>query len=214
MNQRVIYVMTHDSIGLGEDGPTHQPVEHLWSLRMIPNLNVFRPADTIETAECWQLALASQETPSVLALTRQNLPTLRWASAENLCAKGGYVFDEQEGAPVTLIATGSELSLALETQTALGAGGIKARVVSMPCTRLFEMESAAYRESVLGSGLRVSIEAAHPLGWRSYVGDNGLTVGVDTFGESAPGSKVYEHFGLTPAIIAKKIIHQLKKRES
>lgn len=214
MKQRVIYVMTHDSIGLGEDGPTHQPVEHLWSLRMIPNLNVFRPADTIETAECWQLALESQETPSILALTRQNLPTVRWASNENLCAKGGYVFAEQAGAEVTLIATGSELSLALETQKALHEEGTKARVVSMPCTRLFDAQSEEYRRSVLGDGLRVSIEAGHPLGWRSYVGERGLTFGIETFGESAPAAKVYEHFGLTPQAIKDKIIHHLQKRPS
>lgn len=213
MKQRVIYVMTHDSIGLGEDGPTHQPIEHLWSLRMIPNLNVFRPADTIETAECWQLALESQETPSILALTRQSVPTVRWASRENLCAKGGYVFAEQEGAELTLIATGSELSLAIQTCGALEARGIKARIVSMPCTRLFDLQPAAYREAVLGNVVRVSIEAGHPLGWGSYVGDQGLSFGIETFGESAPAPKIYEHFGLTSQTMREKIIQHLEKRD-
>jgi transketolase len=211
MKQRVIYVMTHDSIGLGEDGPTHQPIEHLWSLRMIPNLNVFRPADTIETAECWQLALESPEAPSILALTRQSLPTVREASAENLSAKGGYVLAEKEDAQVTLIATGSEVSLALETQTALETHNIMARVVSLPCTRLFDEQPEVYKEAVLGNGLRVSIEAGHPWGWRSYVGDRGLTIGIDTFGESAPAAKVYEHFGLTSKAISEKIIQHLAK---
>ena len=215
MRQRVLYVMTHDSIGLGEDGPTHQPIEHLWSLRMIPNLNVFRPADTIETAECWHLALMSQETPSILALTRQVLPTVRWASRENLCAKGGYVFVEEEKAEVTLIATGSELSLALDTRATLETYGVKVRIVSMPCTRLFDLQPAAYKESVLGKkGMRVSIEAGHPLGWRSYVGDQGLTFGIETFGESAPAAQVYEHFGLTSAVISEKIRRHLEKRST
>lgn len=214
MKQRVIYVMTHDSIGLGEDGPTHQPIEHLWSLRIIPNLYVFRPADTIETAECWQVALESQETPSILALTRQALPTLRWASRENLSAKGAYVFQEDTEADVTLIATGSELSLALETREVLQDYGVKTRIVSMPCTALFDQQSSQYKEGVLGRGLKVSIEAGHPLGWRSYVGEKGLTFGIETFGESAPAPKVYEHFGLTPKAIAEKVLHQLEKRPS
>lgn len=214
MKQRVIYVMTHDSIGLGEDGPTHQPIEHLWSLRMIPNLNVFRPADTIETAECWQLALESKETPSILALTRQNLPTVREAPSENRCAKGGYVLLDKADAPVTLIATGSEVSLALETADVLKEQGVLARVVSMPCTRLFDQQSKAYRQEVLGKGLRVSIEAGHPLGWRTYVGDKGLTLGIETFGESAPIAKLYEHFELTPTAISQKITQHLEKGQA
>ena len=209
MKQRVIYVMTHDSIGLGEDGPTHQPIEHLWSLRLIPNLNVFRPADTIETAECWELALESKETPSILALTRQNLPTVREVLGQNLCAKGGYVLMENAKASVTLIATGSEVSLALETADKLKEKGFVSRVVSVPCTRLFDQQSKAYQQEVLGTKLRVSIEAGHPLGWRSYVGDHGLALGIETFGESAPINKLYDHFGLTSEKISEKIIKHL-----
>lgn len=214
MKQRVIYVMTHDSIGLGEDGPTHQPIEHLWSLRLIPNLNVFRPADTIETAECWELALGARETPSILALTRQNLPTVREASSENLCSKGGYVLQENTSAVVTLIASGSEVSLALDTMILLKEKGLVARVVSMPCTRLFDQQPKAYQQAVLGQGLRVALEAGHPLGWRTYVGDRGLTLGIETFGESAPIHKLYDHFGLTAEKISKKIIHHLEKGQA
>ncbi|MFN7662388.1 MAG: transketolase [Alphaproteobacteria bacterium] len=214
MKQRVIYVMTHDSIGLGEDGPTHQPIEHLWSLRLIPNLNVFRPADTIETAECWELALGSRETPSILALTRQNLPTVREVSSENLCSKGGYVLQENKAAVVTLIATGSEVSLALDTMALLKEKGVVARVVSMPCTRLFDQQPKAYQQAVLGQGLRVALEAGHPLGWRTYVGEQGLTLGIETFGESAPIHKLYDHFGLTAEKISKKIIHHLEKGQA
>jgi transketolase len=203
MNQRVIYVMTHDSIGLGEDGPTHQPIEHLESLRIIPNLNVLRPADTIETAECWEVALESVETPSVLALSRQNLPTVRSASAENLCAKGGYVLRENPKAQFTFIATGSEVSLALETQDLLAQEGIASRIVSMPCTRLFDQQSAVYQESVLGSILRVSIEAGVTPGWHRYVGDRGISIGLSCFGLSAPGPDIFAHFGFTAdAIVA------------
>ncbi len=162
MGQRVIYVMTHDSIGLGEDGPTHQPVEHLASLRAIPNLNVLRPCDATETLECWELALESKTAPSILSLTRQNVPVLRTAySEENLCAKGGYVISESSGeAKVTLIATGSEVSLAVDAQTLLAAQGIAAKVVSMPCCEIFDCQPQAYRESVLGKNtLKVAIEA-------------------------------------------------------
>jgi transketolase len=208
MNQRVIYVMTHDSIGLGEDGPTHQPIEHLESLRVIPNLNVFRPADTIETAECWELALESVETPSILALSRQNLPTVRSASAENLCAKGGYVLKENPEAQLTFIATGSEVSLALETLDLLAKEGILCRVVSMPCTGLFDQQSSYYQESVLGKVPRISMEAGVTVGWRKYVGDEGLSIGLSTFGMSAPGADVFAHFGFTP----KAIVTHLKTK--
>jgi transketolase len=207
MNQRVIYVMTHDSIGLGEDGPTHQPIEHLESLRVIPNLNVFRPADTIETAECWELALESLEYPSVLALSRQNLPTVRSSSVHNLCAQGGYVLQENTEAQLTLIATGSEVSLALETATLLAREDVSSRVVSMPCTRLFDLQSENYRESVLGKVPRISIEAGITDGWRKYVGDKGLSIGLATFGLSAPGPDVFAYFGFTPAAI----VEHLKK---
>ncbi len=208
MKQRVIYVMTHDSIGLGEDGPTHQPVEQLESLRVIPNLNVFRPADTIETAECWELALGCMETPSVLALSRQNLPTVRFASEENLCAKGGYVLTENPGAQITFIATGSEVSLAIEAQNLLAQEGVMSRVVSMPCTRLFDQQPASYRQSVLGPIPRVSIEAGVTSGWQRYVGDHGFSLGLSTFGVSAPGPDVLKHFGLT----AEAIVTYLKTK--
>lgn len=208
MNQRVIYVMTHDSIGLGEDGPTHQPIEHLESLRIIPNLNVFRPADTIETAECWEVALES-EGPSILALSRQNLPTVRSSSPQNLCARGGYVLRENPEAHLTFFATGSELSLALETSDLLAQEGVLSRVVSMPCTHLFDQQSLSYQDSVLGPLPRVSIEAGVTEGWRKYVRDSGLSIGLSTFGMSAPGADVFAYFGLTP----EGIIKMLKTKE-
>lgn len=216
MRQRVIYVMTHDSIGLGEDGPTHQPIEHLASLRAIPNLSVFRPCDTIETAECWQLALESQDTPSILALTRQALPLVRTDKdiAENRSAKGAYVLVEDKNADVTLIATGSEVSLALETRKILAEQDFHVRVVSMPCTRLFDRQPTAYRQNVLGAAPRVSIEAGSPMGWSSYVGDSGLMIAMETFGASAPAKDLFKHFGFDPSVIAKKIIHHIKEGAS
>jgi transketolase len=200
MGQRVIYVMTHDSIGQGEDGPTHQPIEHLAALRAMPNLLVFRPADTVETAECWQLALANRKGPSILALTRQALPTLRTQHTDaNLCARGGYQFAPAEGKQrVTLIATGSELSIAVEARAKLQAEGIGAAVVSLPCWELFDRQPIAYRESVLGAGgVRVAIEAAGPFGWERYIGADGGFVGMTGFGASAPGPDLYKHFGIT-----------------
>jgi transketolase len=205
---QVVYVLTHDSIGLGEDGPTHQPVEHVMSLRAIPGLNVFRPADVVETAECWALALEAEGTPSVLALSRQNLPQLR-TSAGMLCAKGGYRLKAAE-APrkVVLVATGSEVEIALASAAALEAEGIGADVVSMPCTQLFDAQDAAYRAEVLpADALKVSVEAGVTLGWQKYVGD-GLTIGIDSFGASAPADKLYDYFGLT----ADKIVPQIKAR--
>ncbi len=200
MGQRVVYVMTHDSIGLGEDGPTHQPVEHLASLRAMPNLNVFRPADTVETAECWALALASADRPSVLALTRQAVPTVRTAHTdENLCARGGYVLAPAEGARrVTLIASGSEVEIALAARERLQGEGIGAAVVSLPCWELFAEQPAAYREEVLGRGsVRVAIEAAGGFGWERHVGPDGAVVGMTGFGASAPAAELYRHFGIT-----------------
>lgn len=200
MKQRVVYVMTHDSIGLGEDGPTHQPVEHLTSLRAIPNLYVFRPADATETLECWELALESKETPSVLALSRQDLPSVRKEyTAENLCAKGGYILSKAKGeAKVTLIATGSEVEIALEAQKQLEAKGIAANVVSMPCTELFDKQSDAYKASVLGTDtVKVAIEAAIRYGWERYIGNDGIFIGMPGFGESAPAKDLYRHFGIT-----------------
>ena len=204
MEQRVIYVMTHDSIGLGEDGPTHQPVEHLAALRAMPNLNVFRPCDAVEVAECWELALQARETPSVLALTRQGLPTLRTdPRAENACARGAYVLAEAVGErQVTLLATGSEVSIAVEAQALLRAEGIEAAVVSMPCWELFERQPDDYRASVLGDAPRIACEAASGFGWTRWTGDGGGFVGMKSFGASAPAPHLYEHFGVTAAAVA------------
>lgn len=205
MKQRAIYVMTHDSIGLGEDGPTHQPVEQISSLRAIPNLNVFRPCDAIETAECWQIALQSKETPSILALTRQGLaPTRTTHSSENLSAKGAYIATDAEGdRQATILATGSEVEIALEARAALQADGIGTAVVSMPCQELFDAQDDAYRQAVLGpENTRVAVEAAVRLGWDRYIGLNGGFVGMDGFGASAPAGVLYEHFGITATAVA------------
>ena len=216
MRQRVIYVMTHDSIGLGEDGPTHQPIEQLASLRAIPNLLVFRPADATETAECWQLALLSQDRPSVLALTRQNLSPARTAYVqENLCARGAYELAAADGkAQVTLIATGSEVEIALAARETLQADGVGARVVSAPCLELFNEQTPEYRQSVLGLGTaRIAIEAASTFGWERYVGENGAVIGIDSFGASAPYKELYRHFGLTPQAVAQKARELLEKQD-
>ncbi len=204
---RTIYVMTHDSIGLGEDGPTHQPIEQLQSLRAMPNLDVYRPADAVETAECWALALAKQGGPAVLALSRQNLPQLRHA-AGMLSARGAYRMHETTlDRRVVLIATGSEVALALDVAEALAAKGIGADVVSMPCTELFDAQDAAYRADMLGGKnvLRVSIEAGSTFGWERYVGLDGLAIGIDSFGASAPIDALYQHFGLTVDAIVPRI---------
>jgi transketolase len=200
MGLRVIYVMTHDSIGLGEDGPTHQPIEHLASLRAIPNLLVFRPADTVETAECWEMALRNRERPSVLALSRQALPTVRTThTPDNLSARGAYVLIRAEGERrVTLIATGSEISIAIAARDKLQADGIGAAVVSMPCWGLFDEQPASYRDEILRPGtVRVAIEAASPFGWERYVGPEGAVIGMTGFGASAPAGDLYKHFGIT-----------------
>jgi transketolase len=214
MGQRVIYVMTHDSIGLGEDGPTHQPVEHLAALRAIPNLHVLRPADAVETLECWATALENDGGPTVLALTRQNVPALRTTDGtENLSAKGGYVLAEAEGGErqATLIGTGSEVSLAMKARELLAAEGIRAAVVSMPCWSLFDRQTAKYRKSVLGAARlpRVAVEAGIEFGWERYLGGKGAFVGMSGFGASAPATDLYRHFGITPEAIAeaaKKLI--------
>ena len=207
--QRVIYVLTHDSIGLGEDGPTHQPVEHVMSLRAIPDLLVFRPADALETAECWALSLKEAKRPSVLALTRQNLPALR-SDTENRSARGAYRLKAAEAErKVVLLATGSEVALAVDTAKALEAQGIGADVVSMPCWELFDEQDAAYRADLLPANvLKVSVEAGITLGWQKYVGD-GLTIGLDRFGASAPAEKLFEYFGFTADAIVKKITAKL-----
>jgi transketolase len=203
MGLRVVYVLTHDSIGLGEDGPTHQPVEHLASLRAMPNLNVFRPADAIETAECWELALAARKTPSVLSLSRQNLPTLERPIVENLSARGAYVLQEPEGGrDVTLLATGSEVSIALEAAKLLQLLGKRAAVVSMPSFELFAAQPAEYRALVLGTAPRVGVEAAARFGWDRWLGETSAFVGMTGFGASAPADALYEHFGITPQTVA------------
>ena len=200
MKQRVIYVMTHDSIGLGEDGPTHQPVEHLASLRAIPNLNVYRPCDVIETAECWASSLETSSTPSVLSLSRQGLPCLRKEHTnENLSSKGGYVLTEIEAKrDVTLIASGSEVSIAIEACDQLKTEGVYAAVVSMPCLDKFEEQSQDYRDKVIPLETPiVVVEAAIEQSWGKYLGRNGKFVGMSTFGASAPGNELYIHFGIT-----------------
>ncbi|MFM9939209.1 MAG: transketolase [Hyphomicrobiaceae bacterium] len=204
MGLRVIYVMTHDSIGLGEDGPTHQPVEHLAMLRATPNTYVFRPADAIETVECWLAALQPKATPSVLALSRQALPMLRSAHTdENLSAKGAYVLrDTAASRDVTLLATGSEVEFAVRAAEALSRDGIAAAVVSMPCWELFEAQSEDYRASVLGNAPRVAVEAAVRMGWDRWIGDTGRFVGMSGFGASAPAPALYAHFGITAARVA------------
>jgi transketolase len=205
---RVIYVMTHDSIGLGEDGPTHQPVEHLMSLRAMPNLDVYRPADVVETAECWELALAKADGPAVLALTRQNLPQVRTDATDNLCAKGAYRL-RAATAPrkAVLIATGSEVELALATADALEGQGIGADVVSMPCWSLFDAQDAHYRAGLLpDDALLVSIEAGATLGWERYIGRKGLAIGLDRFGASAPAPDLFKRFGFTAEAIVPRIV--------
>lgn len=199
MGIRVIYVMTHDSIALGEDGPTHQPIEHLATLRAIPNLHVFRPADAVEVAECWQLALSSQNCPSVLALTRQKLTLLRTDISQNFSAKGAYVLKEATGRrEVTLLATGSEVEIAGHAQQILEEKGIPTAVISMPCWELFEKQDQGYKDSVLGKDtFRVAIEAASPMGWDKYIGERGIVVGMERFGASAPFETLYEKFGFT-----------------
>ncbi|MGQ0665361.1 MAG: transketolase [Pseudomonadota bacterium] len=214
MHRRVIYVMTHDSIGLGEDGPTHQPVEHLAALRAIPNLQVMRPADAVETLECWAAAIARADGPSVLALTRQNVPPLRLVhAAENLSARGAYVLAEAEGAKrrATLIATGSEVQIAIKARELLAAEGIPVAVVSMPCWSLFDRQSAAYLRRVLGPARipRVAVEAGAKLGWERYLGVKGGFVGMTGYGGSAPFADLYRHFGITPEAVVAAVKKQL-----
>ncbi|MDP2697138.1 transketolase [Thalassospira sp.] len=205
MNQRVVYVMTHDSIGLGEDGPTHQPVEHVAALRAMPNVTVIRPGDAVETAEAWAMAITNETGPTVLALTRQNLPTLRTEYREdNMVARGGYVISDCDGPrQVTLIATGSEVEIAVNAQAKLKSDGINAAVVSLPSWELFDAQSPEYRKNVLGSVPRVAIEALSVFGWEKYVGDGGKVIGMHGFGASAPAEELYEHFGITAEALVK-----------
>jgi transketolase len=210
MRQRVIHVLTHDSIGLGEDGPTHQPVEHLASLRAMPNLHVFRPADALETAECWELAIRRADGPSLLVLTRQALPAQRTDIAENRTARGGYVLAEAEGArAATLIATGSEVPIAMDARAALAAEGIATAVVSLPCWELFAGQDAAYRAQVLGSAPRIGIEAACDFGWERWLGPDGVFIGMTGFGASAPFEDLYRHFGITTEAVAAAVKKRL-----
>jgi transketolase len=219
MGAKVVHVMTHDSIGLGEDGPTHQPIEHLQSLRAVPGLHVYRPADAVETAECWASAL-SLDGPSLIALSRQNLSPVRKESAdENLSAKGAYRLKAAQGPrKVILIATGSEVEIALQVAANLEGEGIGADVVSMPCTELFDLQPDAYREDILPDVsnreiLRVSIEAGTSFGWERYTGLHGLRIGIDRFGASAPAADLYDHFGLTAPKITDRVLAHMKIRE-
>jgi transketolase len=204
MGAGVIYVMTHDSIGLGEDGPTHQPVEHLAALRAMPGLYVYRPADPVETAECWALALQRRDAPSLLALTRQSLPLLRHKpEAENCSARGAYVLAEADGQrQITLLATGSEVSVAITAREALARDGIRAAVVSMPCWEIFDKAPREYQDAVLGSAPRVGVEAAVRFGWDRWLGPRGAFIGMEGFGASAPGEALFPHFGITPEKVA------------
>jgi transketolase len=212
MGERVIHVLTHDSIGLGEDGPTHQPVEHLAALRAIPNLLVFRPCDAVETAECWQLALQAKDRPSALALTRQNLPQLRNRfDEENICTQGAYELAAPEGgAEVSIFATGSEVSIAVDAARLLAGKGVPARVVSVPCFELFFEQPEGLRRAVIGNArVNVGVEAAIRMGWDSIIGSDGIFVGMDTFGASAPYKELYKHFGITAEAIADAALRKL-----
>ena len=212
MRQKVIYIFTHDSIGLGEDGPTHQPIEQLTSLRSIPNLNVFRPSDLIETFECWQLALKSKSSPSVIALTRQSLNPVRTKkSSKNMSTAGAYeILRTGNKINTTIIATGSETSLAIDVSHKLATDGIYSKVISMPCHELFDQQSEGYKNKILyETKLVVSIEASETSYWKKYTGNNGLNFGIDDFGKSAPYKDIYSHFGLSSEIIVKKIKKKL-----
>ncbi|EFL87800.1 transketolase [Ahrensia sp. R2A130] len=213
MGIRAIHVMTHDSIGLGEDGPTHQPVEHLASLRAIPGLQVFRPADVTETAECWQLALESRDKPSVIALTRQDLEPVRTEfDEENLCARGAYEVASpgDDDAAVSIFASGSEVEIAMEAKAALDAAGHPTRVVSVPSFELFAAQSGGYRSSVIGNAkVNVGIEAAVRMGWDAIIGSDGIFVGMDSFGASGPYKALYEHFGITSDAVVERVNKRL-----
>jgi transketolase len=207
MEQRVIYVMTHDSIGLGEDGPTHQPIEQLSGLRSIPNLNVFRPADRMETIECWEIALENSKTPSILSLTRQNLDPIRKEIHKlNLCQLGAYEVSRTDTKPIlTIFASGSEVSLGLQVSQKLAGEGIISKVISVPCQELFEKQNNKYKDYILNeTDFSITIEAASTLGWVKFITKKGLTFGIDTFGKSAPYKDIYKHFGLTAENIIKK----------
>jgi transketolase len=205
MGAQVIYVFSHDSIGLGEDGPTHQPIEHAASLRLIPNLELWRPCDTVETAVAWAAALRRKSGPTALLLTRQNVPFVKRDDPEAI-SKGGYVVSDAPGPRAVIIATGSEVSIALEAQKQLAAAGTPVRVVSMPSTSVFDRQDADYRNSVLPAALpKVAVEAGVSDYWRKYVGTEGAVVGIDRYGESAPAGDVFKHFGFTPDNVIKAV---------
>ena len=200
MNQRVIYVMSHDSIGLGEDGPTHQPIEHLISLRSIPNLNIFRPCDTTETIECWDIALNNKDKPSVISLTRQNLSQPRdQMKVENLCELGAYeIYRSSDNIELTLMASGSEVEIAISASKKLAQKNINSKVISFPSMELFDAQPENYRSKILDeTKIKISIEASHPMSWKKYVGNDGVTMGIEDFGKSAPYKEVYKYFKLT-----------------
>lgn len=208
MGIRSIYVLTHDSIGVGEDGPTHQPIEHLASFRAMPNVLMFRPCDVVETAEVWQLAIENENGPSLLALTRQNLPVLRKQSKDNLSARGAYIISDipqGKSRQATIIATGSEVSLAIRAQEILHKDGIEVAVVSMPCCELFDHQDESYRQEVLGGAPRVGVEAASGFGWEKYLGCNGKFVGMDSFGASGPADELFKFFNITVDEIVEKV---------
>ena len=214
MKLRVIYIFSHDSIGLGEDGPTHQPIEQLEHLRAIPNLNVFRPADINETIECWEIALKSKNNPSAIALSRQKLPYVsEHSSGENMCSKGAYILKKNSENPdVVLIASGSEVEIALEAHKKLEEINIKSRIISVPCYNLFQNQTDKYKNEILGNEtLKISIEASSKTGWESIVGENGVTLGLSTFGKSAPYKDIYKLFNLTSDEIVKIAKARIKK---
>jgi len=214
MGKRVVHVMTHDSIGLGEDGPTHQPVEHLAALRAIPNLLVFRPCDAVETAECWQLALEADDRPSILALTRQNLPQLRNRLDEkNVCVHGAYEIAGPDGrSDVSIFATGSEVAIAVDGAKLLAQRGIAARVISVPCFELFLAQPEEYRRAIIGDArVKIGVEAAVRQGWDAIIGSDGTFIGMNSFGASAPYKELYKKFGITAEAIAHAALAKLGK---
>ena len=214
MGLKVIYIFSHDSIGLGEDGPTHQPIEHLAHLRAIPNLNVFRPADTIETLECWEIALKSSTNPSVIALSRQKIPFVTEAlSNKNMSSLGGYELKKTNPNPeITLIASGSEVQIAIDALKKLKEANINSKVVSMPCMEIFDKQAEEYKRDVLDEdSLIVTLEAGSITSWQKYSKNKGLNFGIDQFGESAPYKEVYDHFSLTENKIASLIQKKLRE---
>ena len=214
MGLKVIYIFSHDSIGLGEDGPTHQPIEHLTHLRAVPNINVLRPADTIETLECWEIALKNNNTPSVITLSRQKLPFItETLTQKNRSSLGAYVIKKSNFNPeVTLIASGSEVNIAIEAFDKLKEMNINSKVVSMPCQELFNSQPKDYKEEILGkNSIKISIEASSIKGWEKYVGSEGVSLGMESFGKSAPINDLYEHFNLTSNNIVRLVKKMLKK---